>query len=323
MRNCVYSCQGKMECFEGFTNGPAPAGAGAPKGPEFCGDFDKSGNLVKSKDFKCGPGLFCMQRDDYAYPVCTTADYRDDINIKTGDRACSFSGAGIKDCVMEKSDTNCGPLSNTRCTDGMFCTAEGKCSNFQPLLSENCNTYSGVGIKGCRRRVSTDMKCGPLAKHRICPANFYCSNGDCVEKKPATSDELCMRYSGDNMSCGASLVAPAPAPALLRRTPAPAPTPALRAIPAPSTTKSNFASFPNKKWDVDLRKTTTTKTSQSTPTACLADCEKNKECVAFYHKPPQDCTLYTTKFPVKFNTKTNIDQYSKRETGSTIGYYRV
>lgn len=301
MSTCMYSCQGQLECFEAFQEAPMLRS----KIGESCSDLDKS----KPAAF-CEAGLFCTHRDSSPYPTCTTAGVIDDVNVGIDDRACPFSGQGVVNCVLKKGET-CGLNVNTRCRDGFFCADDGTCTMTKPVSvsTANCNVYSGVGIRDCQRRVATDNKCGPKNKHRACPANSYCNAGNCVDTPPNVVDDTCVYYSGTNVPCKARTT-PVPAPA---RSPAPAPAPAPVPPPFP-----NFKRFPNKRWDMaNLPKGTVSKLATSD--ACIETCDKNNVCKAFSYKNP-DCTLYLNNFPFIPNSQMNINQYSKTQANTTIGY---
>lgn len=287
MKSFAYSCR------EGFANAPE------------CGDIDKT-NIKR-----CPAGLFCIQRDDKHYPSCETVDVRDDVNIGMTS-FCKFSGQGITNCQLPKG-FKCGPQNGgTRCNDGFFCTEQGNCIDKQPPMSQNCRMYSGLGIRDCRRRVSNDKKCGPQNRSLICPANNYCMNGECTLQRPPRPDETCKMYSAENVNC--MLDPPAGARTISVMVPVPVPAPAR----APAVTNANFRTFPDKKWDINLTRVTSSANKVPTSQACMDACDTNRACTAFYYKP-QDCTQYMTNFPT-INQTTNINNYSSAQAGSMIGY---
>jgi len=205
------------------------------------------GNLDKNKGLQyCNDGYFCIN------DTCNTGDYRDDIIVPFGDKSCQYSGSGINKSTCQfssLSDQKCGIQNNfSRCKGGMFCNDAGNCVYNQPLsqTTNNCQLFSGVGIRNCNRRVTADNTCGPKYNYRICNDGQFCTaNGTCTKdvKQVSNKPDLCMKYSGRNIvNCA---LASAPGTAALARTPGPALAPGTSAsarTPGPALAPGTAAS---------------------------------------------------------------------------------
>ena len=128
----------------------------------------------------------------------------------------------------------------------MFCNDAGNCVYDQPLsqTTNNCQLYSGVGIRNCNRRVTADNTCGPNYNYRVCNDDQYCAaNGTCTKdvKQVSNKPDVCMKYSGKSIVNCAPLAAPSslrtPGTALAR-TPGPAPGATRILAPAPGTART-------------------------------------------------------------------------------------
>ena len=146
--------------------------------------------------------------------ACKTFDERQDY-VKFSANACKYSGKGINpgeqgevcSFAVTRSD-KCGPQNDyAQCSPGMFCNNNGQCGYDQSFATpgENCNLYSGQGIKDCKRKDTTNNKCGPQNDHRRCIPGKYCTEQGLCTSDIKDMSTNCMRYSGEGIvSCALS-----------------------------------------------------------------------------------------------------------------------
>lgn len=196
-RAYMYNTQGVL--IETFVNNDVESQSTSVQ--QVCGEkfpvIQKNGSTTYPK---CNAGYFCLDGS------CKTFDERLDYQNFDAN-ACMYSGPGInpgtngETCSFQitRSD-KCGPRHDyAQCSAGMFCNINGECGvdNSYATPSINCDLYSGEGIRNCKRKESTNNKCGPKNGHRKClPGQFCNKDGFCTVNTQDNSTN-CVLYSGN------------------------------------------------------------------------------------------------------------------------------
>lgn len=151
----------------------------------------------------CNPGYFCLDGS------CKTFDEKQEYK-KYDAYTCTYSGRGIsykektgQNCNFEVARSDkCGPNNGfAQCSAGMFCNNKGMCGFESSFATpgENCNVYSGIGIKDCKRKETTTNKCGPLNEYRRCSAGKFCTEDGICSSDVKDKSENCLIYSGEGI----------------------------------------------------------------------------------------------------------------------------
>lgn len=207
----VYNAQGFITIIEPFTEifRETFIDSNVMVPQKVCGEkFPISKNGQTTYPY-CDAGYFCMNGS------CKTFDERQDYNNYDAP-TCMYSGAGVNpgengeicSFALSRSD-KCGPKNdNAQCNPGMFCNNDGKCGFDESYATPgmNCTLYSGQGIKDCKRKETTNNKCGPQNDYRKCSAGEFCTQqGQCSTQTKDNSTN-CMIYSGEGISnCSLSI----------------------------------------------------------------------------------------------------------------------
>lgn len=199
----MYNTQGILiEQFANYgSNISSPSSAITKPIQQVCGEkfpvINKNGSTTYPK---CDPGYFCLDGS------CKTFDERLDYQNFDAN-TCTYSGKGInpgqngETCsfLITRSDA-CGPKNDyAQCSTGMFCNNDGKCGfeNSYATPGTNCDLYSGEGIKNCKRKETTNNKCGPKNGYRKCLPGQFCNTDGFCSTNTQDNSVNCIIYSGD------------------------------------------------------------------------------------------------------------------------------
>lgn len=218
----MYDAQGSLVCHEKYQNydplyeefnpivsllSPSPSPVFTSPAVAKKGLAGKCGPRNESQ--KCQADLFCIngtcETPAKAYTFLASSKQND-----PSIRDCKdFSGPEIKDCTIPESLVNgkCGPQGSGklfRCYPGQYCTNNGNCVYAKPQQrTQNCDRYSGQGIKNCAREISSKESCFDQDGYKSCPTNKFClPSGQCVNEQPTSqqSSDACLYFSGSGIT---------------------------------------------------------------------------------------------------------------------------